>query len=70
MNEKRFTNGISGMPTGTTSNWVYIIITMCQETNEPLIRLATQSEKMAREYYLSIESENPMFYIQKLKNDL
>ncbi len=52
-----------------TTNWVYIVITMCPHTNEPRVNLATQNEKLAHEYHASILGEKPMFYIQELTND-
>jgi|FreactcultureFD7_1027221.scaffolds.fasta_scaffold00721_18 hypothetical protein len=49
-----------------TNNWVYIVVTMCRETGEPLIMMVTPNEKLAHEYYASIPDEKPMFYIQEL----
>lgn len=51
-----------------TSNWVYIVVTMCRETGEPLIRMVTPNEKLAHEYHASILGEKPMFYIRELTN--
>lgn len=50
-----------------TNNWVYIVITMCPDTDEPRVNMVTQNEILAHEYCASIPDENPMFYIQELK---
>ena len=49
------------------SNWVYLVITMCTKTREPLVNLATKNEQLAHEYMKSMAEQLPMFYITELK---
>lgn len=50
-----------------TSRWVYIVLTMQQETNEPLVRFVSLDENKAHEFMKNIDNEDPMFYIQELQ---